>query len=93
MQPLAKDKAEGPSHPFRFDVLTQLANISTKITLHELLKLLKTTQEALREALAAAKVFVTHVEAKLLLEEPEILQISSNSTCISFSLKDMQVKY
>ena len=51
---LPKDKAEGSSAPYRFDVLAQLANIPTRITLYELLRLSKST----REALAYAEVFV-----------------------------------
>jgi len=36
---LPKDKAEGSSAPYHFDVLAQLANILTRITLYELLRL------------------------------------------------------
>jgi len=54
---LLKDKVEGSSTPYGFDVLAQLANILTRITLYELLKLSKSTREALREALAGAEVF------------------------------------
>ena len=43
---LPKDKAEGFSAPYRFDVLAQLDNIPTRITFYELLRLSK-----LREAL------------------------------------------
>ena len=53
---LPKDKAKGTSAPYRFDVLTQLANIPARITLYELLRLSKSTREALREALADAEV-------------------------------------
>ena len=49
---LPKDNAEGSSTPYRFDVLAQLANIPTRITLYELLRLSKSIREALREALA-----------------------------------------
>ena len=56
---LPKDKAEGTSVPYRFDVLAQLANIPARITLYELLRLSKSTREALREALADAEVFMT----------------------------------
>jgi len=35
---LQKDKAEGSLMPFRFNVLAQLANISVRITLYELLR-------------------------------------------------------
>jgi len=53
----------GPSAPFRFDVLAQLANISARITLYELLRLSKSTRDALRETLADVKVFVTQIPA------------------------------
>jgi len=56
---LPKDKAEGTSAPYRFDVLAQLANIPARITLYEILRLLKSTREALREALTNAEVFMT----------------------------------
>jgi len=46
---LQKDEA-GPSTPFRFDVLAQLDNIPAQITLYELLRLSKSTREALKEA-------------------------------------------
>jgi len=36
---LPKDKAEGPSEPYRFDVFAQLTNIPARITLYELLRL------------------------------------------------------
>ena len=49
---LRKENEEGQSTPFRLDVLAQLANILTRITLYELLRLSKSTREALREALA-----------------------------------------
>ena len=38
---LPKNNAEGSLTPYRFDVLAQLANIPTGITLYELLRLLK----------------------------------------------------
>jgi len=43
--------------PFRFDVLAQIANIPTRITLNELLKLFKSTREALRETLIDSEIF------------------------------------
>ena len=46
---------------FRFDILAQLANIPARITLHELLRLLKKTREALRDALADSESFLTQV--------------------------------
>ena len=42
---------EGSTIPYRFDVLAQLANILARIALYELLRLSKSTREALREAL------------------------------------------
>ena len=52
---LQKDDAR-PLTPFRFDVLAQLANILAQVTLYELLRLIKSTREALREALADSEV-------------------------------------
>ena len=56
---LSKDIAEGSATPYRFDVLTQLANIPARITLYDLLRLSKSTREALREALTNAEIFMT----------------------------------
>ena len=42
---LSKDIAEGSTTPYRFDVLTQLANIPARITLYELLRLSKSTRD------------------------------------------------
>ena len=61
---LPKDKAEGTSTPYRFDVLAQLDNIPSRITLYELLKLSKSTREALREVLADAEVFMARILAE-----------------------------
>ena len=58
---LQKGIAEGSTSPYRFDVLAQLANIPARITLYELLRLSKSTREALQEALANAEVFMTQV--------------------------------
>jgi len=55
---LPKDNTEGSSTHYRFNVLAQLANIPARITLYELLRLSKSTREALREALADAEVFM-----------------------------------
>jgi len=43
--------------------LAQLANIPARITLYELLRLSKSTREAVREALADAEVFMTQILA------------------------------
>ena len=58
---LQRGIAGGSSAPYRFDVLAQLANIPARITLYELLRLSKSTREALQEALANAEVFMTQV--------------------------------
>ena len=47
----------GPSAPFCFNVMTQLANITALITLYKLLRLSKSTSDALKEALGNAKIF------------------------------------
>lgn len=90
--PSAKDNAEGPLQPFRFKVLTQLANITTKITLYELLKLSKDTWKALQKALAVAEVIAAYVEATQISDETESLHTSLNTTWIYFTPEDMQVK-
>jgi len=61
---LPKDKVEGSSRPYHFDVLAQLANILAMITLYELLRLLKSTREVLRKALADAEAFMAWIPAK-----------------------------
>jgi len=43
--------------------MVQQANISTRITLYELLRLSKSTRDALREALADALIFMTQISA------------------------------
>ena len=48
---------------FRFDVIAQLANIPARITLYELLRLFKSTRDALREALADAEIFMSQIPA------------------------------
>jgi len=46
---LQKDNMERSTTPFHFEVLAQLANIPTWITLYELLRLSKTTKDRLRD--------------------------------------------
>jgi len=48
---------------FYFDVMAQLANIPARITFYELLRLFKSTRNALREALVDAEVFMTQIPA------------------------------
>ena len=59
-----KDKAEGSSPPYHFDILAQLANILARITLYVLLRLSKSIREALREALVDAKVILAQIPAE-----------------------------
>ena len=59
---LQKGNVEG-STPFHFDILAQLANIPARITLYELLRLLKSTREALIEALADSEIFTAQIPA------------------------------
>ena len=79
------------SQPFRFDIINQLANIPARITLYELLKLSKSTREALREALADAEVFVTQLPIGSIIEELHSLTISRVPIDIVFTPEDMQV--
>ena len=58
--------------------MTQLANIPARITLYELLRLLKLTREALREALADAEIFMTQLPAKPLEEDEKDCLHASN---------------
>ena len=58
---LPKDKAEGSSAPYHFDVFVQLVNIPARIVLYELLR---STREALREALADVEAFMARIPAK-----------------------------
>ena len=83
-----KDIAEGSTAPYRFDVLAQLANIPARITLYELLRLSKSTREALQEALDNAEVFMTQVP----IGPKDCLHASQNAPCITFTVDDMQVK-
>src|SRR4051812_12859665 len=75
-RPLNKGKAVEVSQHFRFDIINQLANILARITHYELLKLSKSTREALREALADAEVFVTQLPIGSTIDEPRSLNVS-----------------
>jgi len=83
----------GLSTPFCFDVMAQLANIPAWITLYELLRLSKSTRNALREALADAEVFVTQIPAICGEEDDSHCHHTSKQfRCITFTPEDMQVK-
>ena len=58
---LQKDKVEGLPTPFCFYDFAMLANIPTRITLYELLKLFKSTRKALREVLIDSEAFITQI--------------------------------
>jgi len=58
---LKKNPSQGLNAPFRFDILTKLANIPARITLHELLRLSKEAREVLRDTLADSESFLTEV--------------------------------
>src|SRR3954463_1652169 len=83
-RPLNKGKAVEVSQHFRFDIINQLANIPARITLYELLKLSKSTREALREALADAEVFVTQLPIGSAIDEPHSLSVFCVPTNIVF---------
>ena len=79
--------------PYRFDVLAQLANIPARITLYELLRLSKSTKEALKEALADVEVFMAWILAEPEEEDEEnCLHTSQHAPCIIFTPDDMQVR-
>ena len=58
---LKKNPSKGLNASFRFDILAQLASIPARITLHELLLLLKKIREVLRDTLADSESFLTPV--------------------------------
>src|SRR3954462_9605206 len=89
---LNKGKAVEVSQPFRFDIINQLANIPARITLYELLKLSKSTREALREALVDTEVFVTQLPIGSAIDELHSLNVSCVPTDIVFIPEDMQVQ-
>src|SRR3954467_5117995 len=84
--PLLPSEAGQLTTVFRFDILKQLAQIPARITLLELLKLSKATRKALREALANADTFATHIFTK------EALTAINYANSISFSNEDLQVR-
>ena len=72
---------------FRFDVLAQLANIPNRITLYELLRLSKSTREALREAHANFEIFLAQIPA---MPEEEAMSIIIRPPDISHASHSLQ---
>jgi len=80
----------GPLTPFCFDVFTQLANISARITLYDLLRLFKSTRDALRESLADTTIFMTLIPVIYEEEDDNHCQHTSKQfPCITFTLEDI----
>jgi len=75
----------GSSTPFCFDTLAQLANVPARITLYELMRLSKSTRDALREALADAEVFVTRFLLLFTRKTAVIVAMPQNSFPTSLS--------
>ena len=82
--------------PFRFDILAQLANIPARITIHELLRLSKETREALMDALANSKSFLTHMPEASEDDSqplcPECHHVQLRIPAITFTTEDMLLK-
>jgi len=89
---LSKNKAEGSSRPYHFNILAQLANIPARITLYELLGS-KSIREDLREALADAEVFMAWILAEPREKDEEnYLHASQHAPYITFTPDNMHVK-
>lgn len=90
---LWKRAAEYLAAHFKFDILVQLSNILACITIHELLHLFKEAKDVLREALADAESFVTHIPLTKKVEWQHCqCQWVSVLPSITFSSDDMLVK-
>jgi len=92
---LEKNPSRGLNAPFCFDILVQLVNILTRITLHELLYLSKRTKEALRDALADSELFLTQVPTPIKEDGvscPQCHLVQQQVPCITFTPKDMLLK-
>lgn len=77
---------------FQFNILALLGNISTRITLYELLHLSKTTRDALWKVLAHSEAFLAY-----LLEETDEAYVHCNlvarhTLSITFTLEEMLLK-
>ena len=83
---------KGPSTSFRFDISAQLANILDRITLYELLRLFKSTKEALREALTDTEAFIAQIPAGREEEDDRHYLQTFNPFPITLTPDDMQIK-
>jgi len=73
--------------------MAQLANIPTRIILYELLKLFKSTRNALKEVLADAEIFMTQIPAICGEKDGNHCHHTSKQfSCITITPEDMQVK-
>jgi len=73
--------------------MAQLADIPARINLYELLRLSKSTRNALREALEDAEIFITQIPAICGEEDDNHCHHTSKQfSCISLAPEDMQVK-
>jgi len=73
--------------------LAQLVNIPDMIALYKLLRLFKSTKEALGEGLADVEAFMAWIPAKPKEKDEEnCLHASQYVPCITFTPYDMQVK-
>jgi len=82
--------------PFCFDILAQLANIPTRITIHELLCLSKEIREALKDALANSELFLIHMPEASEDDSqplcPEFHHVQLKMPAITFTTEDMLLK-
>ena len=77
-------------------MLTQLANTPSWITIHELLRLLKVTREALRDTLANLDSFLIHMR-EASKDDSQLLCLECHHTqlkipAITFTAEDMLLK-
>src|SRR4051812_2424639 len=86
-----KEKRSRFPNPSALLSLTNWLKSRPRITLYELLRLSKSTREALKEALADNEVFVTQLLTGLRIDEPKNLNISRIPASIDFTPEDMQV--
>jgi len=93
---LKKTSGPGLDAPFHFDILAQLANISARITIHELFRLSNETRKALRDVLANSESFLIYIlEASENGTQPlcpECHHVQLKMPAITFTAEDMLIK-